>query len=316
MPSRLHRFVAAVVLAFRCAAVRAGATATRSPRNAPPGPARRRPRWKEAFDSTPTTARYPALLPMRGVLRVMVYMMPIMTLVRMPSRKARAPRRSLTYADADLPDLLSLSRRIIDGGELTREEARRLFVLEGEEVYDLFYACAQSSPALSRQPRDVLQYFADQVRQLQRGLQVLCQSGHLTPASRLTRMMDGAEVAEAAPTPGNRVPALWHRQQRPGPTQREWPKIMEAVTGHEGSGRHLPCATLGTLTEEQARISRKPAFAASITTSKRHKEFFLQIVTTYSWQERVEHGAVGPAGRTGDVLRLHFRHGRNPSRPR
>src|SRR6478609_1130896 len=41
---------------------------------------------------------------------------------------------------ADLPDLLALSRRIIAGGELTRAEARTLFALQGEELYDLFYA--------------------------------------------------------------------------------------------------------------------------------------------------------------------------------
>ena len=41
---------------------------------------------------------------------------------------------------ADLPDLLSLSRRVIAGGAITREEARALFLLEGEDVYDLFYA--------------------------------------------------------------------------------------------------------------------------------------------------------------------------------
>src|SRR3984893_19203210 len=43
-------------------------------------------------------------------------------------------------SDADLPDLLSLSRRVIAGGELTRAEARQLFALEGEDLYDLFYA--------------------------------------------------------------------------------------------------------------------------------------------------------------------------------
>ncbi len=41
---------------------------------------------------------------------------------------------------ADLLDPVSFSRRIIEGGELTRGEARRLFELEGEELYDLFYA--------------------------------------------------------------------------------------------------------------------------------------------------------------------------------
>ena len=32
---------------------------------------------------------------------------------------------------AELPDLLSLARRVIAGGELTRDEARALFLLEG-----------------------------------------------------------------------------------------------------------------------------------------------------------------------------------------
>ncbi len=37
-------------------------------------------------------------------------------------------------------DPIALSRRIINGGELTRDEARDLFALGGEAVYDLFYA--------------------------------------------------------------------------------------------------------------------------------------------------------------------------------
>ncbi len=41
---------------------------------------------------------------------------------------------------ADPLDPVALSRRIIAGGELTRDEARDLFALQGEAVYDLFYA--------------------------------------------------------------------------------------------------------------------------------------------------------------------------------
>ena len=37
-------------------------------------------------------------------------------------------------------DPLPLARRVIAGGEITRDEADHLFRLEGEEVYDLFYA--------------------------------------------------------------------------------------------------------------------------------------------------------------------------------
>ena len=37
-------------------------------------------------------------------------------------------------------DPLPLAQRIIKGGELSRAEARELFALEGEALYDLFYA--------------------------------------------------------------------------------------------------------------------------------------------------------------------------------
>src|ERR1700722_13182689 len=46
---------------------------------------------------------------------------------------------STTEASA-LEDPLCLARRIIAGGELTRDEAHTLFLLQGEEVYDVFYA--------------------------------------------------------------------------------------------------------------------------------------------------------------------------------
>lgn len=37
-------------------------------------------------------------------------------------------------------DPIALARRVTAGGEVTREEARELFSLQGEAVYDLFYA--------------------------------------------------------------------------------------------------------------------------------------------------------------------------------
>src|SRR2546423_641859 len=57
-------------------------------------------------------------------------------------KETSAPRQgdhAMPAAETTL-DLLALSRRVIAGGDVTREEARALFALEGEEVYDLFYA--------------------------------------------------------------------------------------------------------------------------------------------------------------------------------
>ena len=43
---------------------------------------------------------------------------------------------------AELPDLLALARRVIGGGDVSRDEARALFEIDsrGEDVFDLFYA--------------------------------------------------------------------------------------------------------------------------------------------------------------------------------
>src|SRR5258708_30124526 len=40
----------------------------------------------------------------------------------------------------ELPDVLALTRRVIAGGDVTRAEADQLFRVQGEDVYDLFYA--------------------------------------------------------------------------------------------------------------------------------------------------------------------------------
>src|SRR5207253_1778739 len=54
--------------------------------------------------------------------------------------KCARPRGACTMSVDELPDVLALARRIIGGGDLTRQEARELFLLEGEVLHDLFYA--------------------------------------------------------------------------------------------------------------------------------------------------------------------------------
>lgn len=37
-------------------------------------------------------------------------------------------------------DFLAIANRIIAGGDITRDEAKQLFLVQGGELYDLFYA--------------------------------------------------------------------------------------------------------------------------------------------------------------------------------
>ena len=147
---------------------------------------------------------------------------------------------------ADLPDLLSLSRRIIAGGELTRDEARRAVRPGRRGAVRSVLRRPQGPPSLPRQPRDVLQHSADEVRQLQRGLQVLRQSGHFDTGITPHPMMDGAEVAQACADARDRgASAFGIVNSGRGPTKREWPKIMEAVKAMKEVDGICHCATLG-----------------------------------------------------------------------
>src|SRR5947208_2942467 len=109
--------------------------------------------------------------------------------------------------------------------------------------------------------------------------------GGITPDA----MLDGEQVAEACRSArDNGASAFGIVNSGRGPTKREWPKIMEAVRAMKGVDGICHCATLGTLTEEQA-LDLKAAGVRRINHNlETSKEFYPQIVTTHDWQERVD----------------------------
>src|SRR5205814_9078707 len=102
-------------------------------------------------------------------------------------------------------------------------------------------------------------------------------------------MMDGEQVAEACRAArDNGASAVGIVNSGRGPTKREWPKIMEAVRAMKDVDGICHCATLGTLTEEQA-LDLKAAGVRRINHNlETSKEYYPQIVTTHAWQERVD----------------------------
>ena len=102
-------------------------------------------------------------------------------------------------------------------------------------------------------------------------------------------MMDGTEVEKATEfARDNGASAFGIVNSGRGPSQREWPKIMEAVTAMKKVDGICHCATLGTLSAEQA-LDLKNAGVRRINhnleTSERH---YANIVTTHTWQDRVK----------------------------
>ncbi|HZY86950.1 MAG TPA: biotin synthase BioB [Gemmataceae bacterium] len=190
---------------------------------------------------------------------------------------------------AELPDLLSLARRVITGGEVTREEARALFLLEGEDAHDLFYAAHKVRRHFHGDRVTFCSILPTKFGNCGEDCKFCAQSGHFDTGITAHPMMGGAEVADACrDARDNGASAFGIVNSGRGPTQREWPKIMEAVRAMKAVDGICHCATLGTLDEQQARDLKEAGVRRINHNLETSETFFPQIVSTHTWQERVE----------------------------
>jgi len=190
---------------------------------------------------------------------------------------------------ADLLDPVALSRRIIAGGELTRDEARDLFSLQGETVYDLFYAAHKVRRHFHGDRVTFCSILPTKFGNCSEDCKFCAQSGHYETGIQPHPMMSGDEVKKAVADARDRgASAFGIVNSGRGPTPREWPKIMEAVHAMKEVDGICHCATLGRLTEDQARDLKAAGVRRINHNLETSREFYPQIVTTHDWQERVD----------------------------
>src|SRR5581483_5862848 len=96
---------------------------------------------------------------------------------------------------AETPDPLSLARRVLAGGDVTRDEARRLFALEGEELYDLFYAAHKVRRHFHGDRVTFCSILPTKFGHCSEDCKFCAQSGYYDTGITAHPMMDGAEVA-------------------------------------------------------------------------------------------------------------------------
>jgi biotin synthase len=189
----------------------------------------------------------------------------------------------------ELPDLLALSRRVIAGGDVSRAEADQLFRLEGEDVYDLFYAAHKVRRHFHGNHVTFCSILPTKFGNCSEDCKFCAQSGHFDTGIEPHAMMSGDEVAQACDDARQRgASAFGIVNSGRGPTKREWPKIMEAVHAMKKVDGICHCATLGTLSEDQAQDLKAAGVRRINHNLETSKEFYPQIVTTHAWQERVD----------------------------
>src|SRR5262249_60000248 len=90
-----------------------------------------------------------------------------------------------------------LAQRIIKGGELSRAEARELFALEGEALYDLFYAAHKVRRHFHGDRVTFCSILPTKFGNCSEDCKFCAQSGHFDTGITAHPMMDGVEVGKA-----------------------------------------------------------------------------------------------------------------------
>jgi biotin synthase len=182
-----------------------------------------------------------------------------------------------------------VSRRIIAGGHVTRDEARALLTLTGDDLYDLFYAAHKVRRHFHGNRVTFCSILPTKFGNCSEDCGFCAQSGHFDTGITPHVMMEGDEVEKACTSArDNGASAFGIVNSGRGPTKREWPKIMDAVQAMKKVDGICHCATLGRLDEEQARDLKAAGVRRINHNLETSREFFPSIVTTHSWQERVD----------------------------
>jgi biotin synthase len=186
-------------------------------------------------------------------------------------------------------DFLAIANRVIAGGDITRDEAKQLFLVQGGELYDLFYAANKVRRHFHSNKVTFCSILPTKFGNCSEDCKFCAQSAHYDADVDAYPMMDGETVEKAcASARDNGASAFGIVNSGRGPNKKEWPKIMEAIESMKKVDGITHCATLGTLNESQARDLKAAGIRRINHNLETSKEFYPKVVTTHSWQDRVD----------------------------
>jgi len=190
---------------------------------------------------------------------------------------------------ADELDPLPLARRVINGGELTRTEVRALFALEGEAVYDLFYAAHKVRRHFHGNRVTFCSILPTKFGNCSEDCKFCAQSAWYDTGIEPHPMMSAAEVSGAMSFARDHgASAFGIVNSGRGPTAKEFPQLLEVIKGTTEVDGICHCVDIGTLSAEQAQQLKEAGVRRVNHNIETSREFYPEIVTTHTWDERVE----------------------------
>lgn len=202
---------------------------------------------------------------------------------------------SITPPPAPLPWLDLLADRIIAGELITKEEALRLSEVEGEgAILALCAAADRIRQARCGNVVDLCSIINIKSGNCSENCSFCSQSAHHPGEnSPVYGMKDQEEIlahAKAAAAAGAKRFCLVSQGRGPkyhSPKSGEFEEILATVRRIIDEAQIKPCCALGELTLEQAQALREAGVTRYNHNLEASENFYPEIVTTHSWQDRV-----------------------------
>ncbi|BAW95950.1 biotin synthase [[Synechococcus] sp. NIES-970] len=188
------------------------------------------------------------------------------------------------------------AQRIIQGDRLTRTEALRLSEITGEEnILKLCAAADQIRQACCGNIVDLCSIINVKSGSCSENCSFCSQSAHhpgedspIYGLKTAEEILEQARAAEAAGAKRFCLVSQGRGIKYNSPKSNEFEQILETVRRIQAETSIKPCCALGEVTPEQAQQLRDAGVTRYNHNLEASENFFPDIVTTHSWQDRVE----------------------------
>lgn len=182
--------------------------------------------------------------------------------------------------------IAEIARRVLAGEPITREDAATLTLASGDELYDLFYWANKIRIRFVGRQVKFCSIVTGKVGACSEDCGYCSQSKHHTTHVSPEKMSVEQMAAAADEALKNGASSFGIVNSGRGPTDREldWMEPFFKKTAEEGEVR--PCATLGELTEDQAKRLKGMGVQRINHNLETSERFFSNVVSTHSYADR------------------------------
>jgi len=183
--------------------------------------------------------------------------------------------------------IATLARIVLDGGLLTREQARELTTIKGEALYDLFFWANKIRIKFTGSAVKFCSIVAGKVGNCSEDCAYCSQSKHHNTHVQPQMLSVDEMISAAEQAIDNGANSFGIVNSGRGPTEKELDWLESFYDRIVTEKKIRPCATLGELTEAQAaRLKGMGVLRVNhnLETSRRN---FGNICTTHTYEDRV-----------------------------